>query len=69
LLNHIGSKAEEEVAKDYLQDTNYTCLPIALPEKVSFRQVQNEGKAITEVTYQSLRHEAKKLIESILEYI
>lgn len=69
VLNHIGSKAEKEVATDYLKDTGYSYLPIALPERVSFRSIQDEGKAITEVSYKNLRKEAQKLIESILEYI
>jgi chromosome partitioning protein len=69
VLNHIGSPAEAEIAQEYLQDTCYSYLPIALPEKVSFRSIQNEGKAITEIPYKTLRKQAKKLIESILDYV
>ena len=69
ILNHIGSPAESEIAFDYLKETGYSYLPIALPEKVSFRSIQNEGKAITEVTYKTLRRKVKKLIENILDYV
>lgn len=69
ILNHIGSKAEAEIAQEYLKDTGYAYLPIALLEKVSFRQIQNEGKSITEVNYKTLRQQTKSLIESILDYI
>ena len=69
VLNHIGSSAESEIAQEYLKDTGYSYLPIVLPEKVSFRSIQNEGKAITEIFYKSLRKQAKKLIESILDYV
>ena len=69
VLNHIGSPAESEIAQEYLQETGYSYLPIALPEKVSFRSIQNEGKSITEITYKTLRKQAKKLIESILDYV
>ena len=69
ILNHIGSKAEAEIAQEYLKDTGYSYLPIALLEKVSFRQVQNEGKSITEVNFKTLRKQTKALIENILEYI
>ena len=69
VLNHIGSPAEGEIAFDYLKDTGYSCLPIALPEKVSFRSIQNEGKAITQISYKTLRRKVKKLVESILDYV
>ena len=58
-----------EIAQEYLKDTGYFYLPIVLPEKVSFRSIQNEGKAISEIFYKSLRKQAKKLIESILDYV
>ena len=69
ILNHIGSSAESEIAQEYLKDTGYSYLPIALPEKVSFRSIQNEGKAITQISYKTLRRKVKKLIESILDYV
>jgi chromosome partitioning protein len=68
-LNHIGSKSEEEIVRDYLKDTGYTQLPVALHEKVSYRQIQNEGKSITEVNFKNLREQARNLVESILDYI
>jgi len=69
ILNHIGSKSEEEVGKEYLKETGYSYLPIPLLEKVSFRSIQNEGKSITEVNFKTLRKQTKSLIESILDYI
>lgn len=69
ILNHIGSPAEEQIAQEYLQETGYSYLPIALPEKVSFRSIQNEGKAITQISYKTLRRKVKKLVESILDYV
>ena len=69
VLNHIGSPAEGEIAQEYLKETGYSYLPIALPEKISFRSIQNEGKAITQISYKTLRRKVKKLIESILDYV
>ena len=69
VLNHIGSPAESEIAQEYLKETGYSFLPIALPEKVSFRSIQNEGKAITQISYKTLRRKVKKLVESILDYV
>lgn len=68
-LNHIGSKTEEEIAKEYLKEAGYTFLPVALLEKVSFRSIQNEGKAITEISYKTLWKQTRKLVDSILEYL
>jgi chromosome partitioning protein len=69
VLNHIGSPVEAEIAQEYLKETGYSYLPIALPEKVSFRSIQNEGKAIIQISYKTLRRKVKKLIESILDYV
>lgn len=69
ILNHIGSKTEEEAGKEYLKETGYACLSIALYEKISFRQIQDEGKSISEVNFKTLRKQTKHLIESILDYI
>jgi chromosome partitioning protein len=69
VLNHIGSSAEGEIAQNYLKDTGYFYLSAVLLEKISFRSVQNEGKAITEVSYKTLRKQAKKLVENILDYV
>ena len=69
VLNHIGSPAESEIAQEYLQETGYSYLSIALPEKVSFRSIQNEGKTITQISYKTLRRKVKKLIERILDYV
>ena len=69
VLNHIGSKAESEIAQEYLKETGYSYLPIALPEKVSFRSIQNEGKSITQISYKTLRRKVKKLVEGILDYV
>lgn len=69
ILNHIGSKSEEEAGKEYLKETGYSYLPIALYEKISFRQIQDEGKSISEVNFKTLRKQTKYLIESILDYI
>ncbi|CAG8660105.1 10914_t:CDS:2, partial [Racocetra persica] len=48
VLNHIGSTNEEQVARQYIQKAGYEVLTTGLEEKVSYRQGQNEGKAITE---------------------
>lgn len=67
LLNNLITPAEEKAARTYLKLTNYHCLPHALFARASYRQAQNEGKSIAEISYKSLRKQVKKLLDSILE--
>jgi hypothetical protein len=52
-----------------LELTNYHCLPYALYARASYRQAQNEGKGISEISYQDLSKQVKKLLDSILEIL
>ena len=38
-------------------------------EKASYKQVQNEGKSITQTKYLGLAKQAKKLVSSLLDYL
>jgi chromosome partitioning protein len=67
LLNNLITPAEEKAARTYLGLTNYHCLPYALFARASYRQAQNEGKSISEISYKNLSKQVKKLLDSILE--
>jgi chromosome partitioning protein len=69
VLTRIGSQAEVKAVKEYLKNSEYSFGQTCLFEKVSYRQAQNEGKAITEVTYPGLVQQAKGLIKEILRYL
>jgi chromosome partitioning protein len=69
MLNRFGSQAEVNAAKEYLKEGGYPFCETYLLEKVSYRQAQNEGKAITEVPYPKLAQQAKGLIKEILKYL
>lgn len=69
VLNHLGSSGEEQFARGYIQQSGYQVLSTGLAEKVSYRQTQNEGRAITEIIYPSLQKQAKKLIDEIIDRI
>ncbi|CAH1760033.1 1601_t:CDS:2 [Entrophospora sp. SA101] len=47
-LNRISSLAEEKAARNYLEKTGYYIFPLSLSEEISYREAQNEGKAISE---------------------
>ncbi|CAG8810969.1 25948_t:CDS:2, partial [Gigaspora margarita] len=61
----------EKATRTYLELTNYHCLPYALYARASYRQAQNEGKSISEISYKSLRKQVKKLLDNftVREYL
>lgn len=65
VLNHIATKSEEELAREYLNQTGYLVCENSLPEKSSYRSTQNEGKSIGEVTFKSLANQSNKVIKEI----
>ena len=69
ILNHLATKSEEGAAREYLTMAGYSVLNHSLKEKASYRQVQNEGKAISEVSYKGLQKEAKALVKEIISYL
>jgi len=69
LLNNLITPAEEKATRTYLKLTNYHCLPYALYVRASYRQAQNEGKSISEISYRSLSKQVKKLLDSVLEIL
>jgi chromosome partitioning protein len=66
-LNRIGTAAEEEEARGYLQEAGYTVLEGALLERPAYRQAQNAGRAITETPFGALRERADRLIQCLID--
>lgn len=69
VLTRFGSQAEVNAVKEYLKKSGYSFCQTYLLEKVSYRQAQNEGKAIAEVSYPKLSQQVKGLIKEILKYL
>jgi len=69
VINAVSSEAEEKATRNYLKKAGYYIFPISLSEKISYREAQNEGKAISEVKYPRLRQQAQELIKSIIKKI
>ena len=66
-LCRVQSDSEMRAARGYLEAARYQALKGALRERVSFRTVQNEGKSVTEVSFEGMCREAKELVDSIAE--
>jgi chromosome partitioning protein len=69
ILNRTATTSEASASKAYLKEAGYNCCPVVLSEKASYRQVQNEGKSISEVSYKGLQKQAKELVRSLLGYL
>ena len=66
VLTRLATPKEAEAIKDYLANTGYHCADNYLVEKASYKQIQNEGRSIAEVSYKSLRQQARSLIDDLL---
>jgi chromosome partitioning protein len=66
VLTRLSTPKEAEAIKDYLADTGYKYSEAYLYEKTSYKQTQNEGKAITETKYKKLAKQAKELVNELL---
>ena len=66
VLTRLSTPKEAEAIKGYLADTGYNYSVGYLMEKASYKQVQNEGKSIGEVSYKSLKKQVKELVNELL---
>ena len=66
IINAVGSPAMEKNTQEYLAPAGYFIFPIALVEKVSYQESQNQGLSIGEVKYKRLREQVERLIKEIL---
>jgi chromosome partitioning protein len=68
-LNHIGTENEADAARAYLRDAGYDALPGYLQERPAYRMAQNEGFAITETRFASLKGKADTLIQALIDRV
>ena len=66
VINAVGSPAMEKNTRDYLSQAGYFIFSVALEEKVSYQESQNQGFSISEVKYSRLQEQVKKLVIEIL---
>jgi len=69
VLTRLSTPAEAKAVQKYLKKTGYSCSPFYVMEKASYKQIQNEGKSITQTKYQGLAQQAKELVSSLLDYL
>ena len=64
----LSNQTEAQVIQEYLKKTGYNCSPFYVMEKASYKQIQNEGKTIMEVSYKNLAKQAQELVKSLLNH-
>lgn len=69
-LCRVGDRANEiEEARNYIQRAGYKTIQGSLPEKTAYRRASDDGKAISEVSYLSLRKRADEVVQDIINQI
>lgn len=67
-LCRVGDRGNEiEEARQYINKAGYEVLKGSLPEKTAYRRASDEGKAVSEVSYLSLRKRAEEVAQSIID--
>jgi len=66
-LSRIGTDAEADAARAYIAEADYAVAPGFVPERPAYRAIQNEGRAITEIRYPSLKSAAEAVIQALID--
>jgi len=66
-LSRVGTESEEKQCRDYIAQAGYEVLGGCIYEKPAYRQAQNQGYSLTEVSYKGLRAKADILIQSLID--
>lgn len=65
----VTTAAEIEEAREFISDAGYKVLEGALIEKPAYRQAQNEGLAVTETRFPSLKQKADVLLQAMVDLL
>lgn len=69
-LCRVGDRENEiEEARTYIKRAGYECASGSLPEKTGYRRASDEGMALSEVVYPSLRERADEIAQSIIDHV
>lgn len=69
-LCRVGERDNEiEEARTYLRKAGYATLKGSIPEKTAYRRASDSGRAISEVTFVSLRQRAEEVAQSLIDLL
>ncbi|MGZ9088880.1 MAG: ParA family protein [Rhodoplanes sp.] len=70
VLCRVGDRENEiDEAQAYIRKAGYGCLKGSLPEKTGYRRASDEGRAVSEVTFPTLKERAEKVAQSVIDRI
>lgn len=70
VLSRVGdSEAELDEARAYIAQGGYRCLMTTLPEKTAYRRASDEGRALTETRFASLKARADALVQEVVDLL
>jgi chromosome partitioning protein len=68
-LNRVGTDNEADLARAYIEKAGFSTLPGYLPERPAYRIAQNDGYAVTETRFTSLKKQADTLIQALIDRV
>lgn len=68
-LNRIGTVAEAEESRQYIEEAGYHVLNGYISDKPAYRKAQNVGYSITETKYSSLNEKADSLMQDLIDKV
>lgn len=68
-LCRVQTEAEVRDCREYVAKAGYSMLDGYLPERPAYRAAQNAGLAVTEIHYSSLKGQAERLVQGIVDRI
>jgi chromosome partitioning protein len=68
-LNRVGTDNEADLARAYIDKAGFATLPGYLPERPAYRIAQNDGYAVTETKFTSLKKQADTLVQSLIDRV
>lgn len=69
-LCRVGDRETEiEEARTYISKAGYSVLNGSIPEKTAYRRASDEGKALSEVSFPSLRQRAEEVAQGVINMV
>jgi len=64
----VGDRDNEiDEAREYVRKAGYQILAGSIPEKTAYRRASDVGKAMTEISFLSLRQRAEEVAQSVID--
>jgi chromosome partitioning protein len=68
VLCRVGDRENEiEEARSYIHKAGYNTVVGSIPEKTAYRQASDNGRAVSEVTFPTLKQRAEQVAQSIID--